>query len=170
MLLIYTQQITNRVKYTFNLIFKDVLGADFKLTSDSEHFNKHVGPKLSYAANALGDELFFKCEELLLNTGTSPYTPVWCEHPKDVFALAFFLATRYEEYQSFEPDNYGRFSAKQSYAYKNNCLNKPVINIWAEQIKEMIKSRYPDFTFPEKKYSYTPTIDIDNAYAYLGKA
>ena len=49
-------------------------------------------------------------------------------------------------------------------------LHKPVINIWSEEISKKIISRYPNFSFPKKKYSYLPTIDIDNAYAYLGKS
>ena len=33
----------------------------------------------------------------------------------------------------------------------------------------MLKKQYPNLSFPELKYDYLSTIDIDNAYAYKGK-
>ena len=166
MLLIYTYQVTNRVQYTFNLIFKTVLGIDFEITTDKERFSQHNGAKISYSKNPFENELFFKSEEVLFDKGVKRIF----ELPSDKFALSFFLATRYEEYLPFETDKYGRFSAKLSLSYKNNLLHQPSINLFAEELKKKISERYPDFKFPEKKYSYQPTIDIDNAYAYKGKS
>jgi hypothetical protein len=165
MLLIYTHPITCRVQYTFNLIFKTILGIDFEITSDLEKFKQHNGAKISYTKNPIADEIFFSSEDLLFETEVKNVSQL----PIDKFVLSFFLATRYEEYLSFEADKYGRFSAKQSFAYKNKILHKPVINLFAKEIQQKISKRYPDFKFPEKKYSYQPTIDIDNAYAYKGK-
>ncbi len=51
----------------------------------------------------------------------------------------------------------------------NGFLQKPVINIWAQWIKRVIKEKYPDITFSQKKYEFISTIDIDNAYAYREK-
>lgn len=174
MLLIYTHRSTNRITYTFDLIFKSVLGIEYEITSDENLFKQFIGTKISYAKKRIGDEIFFQSDDLLFETGTSPLTPLLqergMENQKDIFALSFLLSTRYEEYLPFKEDNYGRFSAKQSSAFKKNLLQKPLINIWAKEIQKMITVRYPGFSFPEKKYSYTPTIDIDNAYAYLGKS
>ena len=165
MLLIHTHRITNRIQYTFNVILKSVLGIEFEITTDAGTFDKFDGAKISYTEKPVGKELFFQSSNLLFETGIKATTP----DLKDVFALTFYTITRYEEYLAFTPDHYGRFSAKQSHAHKNNFLHKPAVNIWAKEIRELISKRYPDFNFPEKKYRYTPTIDIDNAYAYLGK-
>ncbi len=176
MLLIYTHQVTNRVKYTFNVIFKSILGIEYKITSDTDVFKQFEGAKISYTQKQITDEIFFESSSLLFETAlnASPPAPLLrergVENPKDIFALTFYLVSRYEEYLPFTGDNYGRFSAKQSFAYKNNFLHKPVVNIWANEIRKIISARYSDLKFPEKKYSYTPTIDIDNAYAYLGKS
>ena len=174
MLLIYTHQATNRVKYTFGVIFRSVLGIELEITTNADRFREFNDAKISYANKPVGDEIFFESGELLFQTRTSSQTLLLqekgAENPKDIFALTFFLVTRYEEYLPFTADNYGRFSAKQSNAYKNNFLHKPMVNIWAKKIQDIISARYPDFKFPEKKYSYTPTIDIDNAYAYKGKS
>src|ERR1035437_3460104 len=175
MLLIYTHQVTNRVKYTFNLILKSILGIDYELTTNADSFKQFEGAKISYTKKPIGDELFFQSSNLLFETEIKKETPT-IPFPKsendlsvDFFALAFYFTSRYEEYLPFTGDKYGRFSAKQSFAWKNNFLQKSVVNIWANKIREMISERYPSFVFPEKKYSYTPTIDIDNAYAFLGK-
>jgi hypothetical protein len=178
MLLIYTHQITNRVKYTFNVIFRSVLGIEFEITADEGSFRQFQGVKISYSQKPLGDEIFFQSGELLFETGISshlhhsPSPRAEEKNPpnEDIFSLVFFLISRYEEYIPFTGDNYGRFSAKQSYAYKNNFLQKPVVNIRTKEIQAKIQSRYPELKFRENKYCYTPTIDIDNAYAYLGKS
>lgn len=176
MLLLYTQQITNRVKYTFNLIFKTVLGVDCEITSDENSFKQFEGAKISYTQKPVGDELFFQSGNLLFETEIKKEALDVSFRKNanglrdDVFTLAFLLSTRYEEYLPFTGDNYGRFSAKQSLTHKNNLLQYPLVNIGAKKIQAMISARYPNFSFPQKKYSYQPTIDIDNAYAYLGKS
>ncbi|TAL60875.1 MAG: hypothetical protein EPN85_06325 [Bacteroidetes bacterium] len=179
MLLIYTHQITNRVKYTFNVIFNSILGIEYTITSDADVFQKLEGAKISYTEKQIGDEIFFESSGLLFETEintSSRLTPSpspmgeESKNEEDIFALTFFLVSRYEEYLPFTADHYGRFSAKQSFAYKNNFIHKPVVNTWAKKIREMISARYHGFIFPDKQYSYTPTIDIDNAYAYLGKS
>lgn len=165
MLLIYTPRITNRVRYTFDLIFKTVLGVEYEITSDEQKFRQYSGAKISYSKKNISDELFYSCSNLLFETGIKNQTSL----PSDPFALAFFLASRYEEYFPFQPDEYGRFSAKQSLSFKNNIIDKPVINLFAKELKEKIAARYPGFSFPKKRYLFQPTIDIDNAYAYIGK-
>ena len=195
LLLIYTHNVTHRVKYILNLIFKDILGIGFELTTDTEVFKKYNGPKLSYTNNRLCDELFFVSRNLLFETGVSEqnisvfdYHPTG-DHPQgcnlnnkvfyatgktsvlpfDVFAASFYLVSRYEEYLPHIRDEHNRFQPQDSLAFSNGFLQKPVVNIWIIWIKELIQKKYPALIFPEKKYEFTSTIDIDNAYAYLEK-
>ncbi|HEY4800097.1 MAG TPA: polysaccharide deacetylase family protein [Bacteroidia bacterium] len=170
MLLIYSHNVTNRLKYTFDLIFKSVLGIEYDCTTDEDQLRKFQGAKISYGENKIADELFYPSSELLFSTGIHPIAD-WnlSVQPADIFSASFFLATRYEEYLPFTTDQYGRFSARQCLAYQNGLLQKPLINIWAKEIQNKISERYPSFSLPQKKYSHLPTIDIDNAYAFLGK-
>ena len=69
MLLVYTHKITHRNKYIFNLLFKDILGINFMLTSDLELFKASTEEKISYTNNPVGDELFFVSRNLLFETG-----------------------------------------------------------------------------------------------------
>ncbi|MBA3705253.1 MAG: hypothetical protein H0W84_04960 [Bacteroidetes bacterium] len=183
-LIIYTHKITHRNKYIFNLIFKDILGIDFELTDDDDEFKKYQNAKLSYTNNPLGDELFFISRNLLFETGITEQnisvfdfnahkvfyaTGKASVLPYDVFAASFYLVSRYEEYLPHIRDEHDRFDAKDSLAFINGFLQKPVVNIWAKWIKEAIQKRYPQLIFPEKKYEFVSTIDIDNAYAYREK-
>lgn len=184
MLLIYTPKITNRCKYIFHLIFKDILDLDFELVSDLDRFKKYAQAKISYAQQPVGDELFIQSHKLLVETGITEQTiqvfesegaPVFyatgknSAFPFDPFAAAFFLVSRYEEYLPHIRDKLDRYDAYESIAYKNNFLHRPVVNTWANQIGELLTKKYPGFKIPDRKYKYVSTIDIDNAYAYKEK-
>lgn len=184
MFLIYTHKITHRNKYIFNLIFKDILQFDFSLTSDQDEFVKHSGAKLSYTHNPLSDEVFFSSRNLLFENGITEQnisvfdfnsnkvffaTGKSSALPFDVFAASFYLVSRYEEYLPHIRDEHDRFDAKDSLAFMNGFLQKPVVNIWSKWIKEILLKKYPHLIFPEKKYQFISTIDIDNAYAYREK-
>jgi hypothetical protein len=183
-MLIYTHKITHRNKYIFNLIFKDILDIDFSLTDDADNFKKFDGAKLSYTNNALGDELFFISRNLLFETGIAEQNISVFDYntskvfystgkasalPFDVFAASFYLVSRYEEYLPHIQDEHNRFDAKDSLAFINGFLHKPVVNTWALWIKEEIKKKYPQVNFPKKSYEFVSTIDIDNAYAFREK-
>ena len=184
MLLIYTHKITHRNKYIFNLIFKDTLCIDFTLIEQIDEFNAHSGAKMSYTNNQISDELFFTSRNLLFETGIteqniSVFDLNGCKVffatgkssalPFDVFAASFYLVSRYEEYLPHIRDEHDRFDAKDSLAFTNGFLQKPLVNIWAIWIKELLLSKYPQLVFPEQKYQFVSTIDIDNAYAYREK-
>lgn len=184
MLLIYTHKITTRNKYIFNLIFKNTLGIDFKLTIDAGYFNKYEGPKLSYTNTPLCGELFFTSRGLLFETGIAEQhisvfdynsnkvffaTGKASALPFDVFAASFYLVSRYEEYLPHIRDVHDRFSAEDSLAFTNGFLQKPVVNIWILWIRDLIQKKYPTLIFNEKKYEFISTIDIDNAYAFREK-
>lgn len=175
MLLIYTEQITGRIRYTFNLTFRSLLGVPFELTTNPEEFKNYSGPKISYTKKAFAQEIFFKCSSVLFVSVINPAALEILQHvnssvlPEDPFACIFLMVSRYEEYLPFNKDRYGRFAASQSIAFKNKFIEKPVVNIWVKEIQKTISSHYPYFIFPQKKYSYLPTIDIDNAYAYKEK-
>lgn len=184
MLYIYIPKVTNRCKYIFHLVFKDLLGIDFEITTDKYFFKNLNLPKISYAHQPISDEVFIGCHKLLFETGIVEQTPQVFEwnnnkvfypagknstFPFDPFAAAFFLVSRYEEYLPHIRDSHDRYNAFESLAYKNNFLHKPVVNTWALWIKELLQKNYPELKFPERKYKYVSTIDIDNAYAYKEK-
>ncbi|HEY6159591.1 MAG TPA: polysaccharide deacetylase family protein [Bacteroidia bacterium] len=184
MILVYIPKITNRLRFCFNFIFRDVLGVETKLCTDTNEFAGWAGAKFSYAQHPTGDELFFQSRNILFETGITDQNITVFDHkggkvffatgknsalPFDPFAATFYMLSRYEEYLPHIRDMYDRFDVIESLAYRNNFLHMPVVDQWALLIADLIKARFPDENFPERNYKYISTIDIDNAYAYREK-
>lgn len=184
MILVYSHKLTHRLKYIFNVIFRDVLKTELEFTSNIEEFETSELPKINYSNHKLNSGLFFQSSQLLFETGIkeqnisiSTYKEFPCFFsvgkdslfPFDVFAASFYLVSRYEEYLPQIRDNHDRFTAKESLAFQHNFLKTPLINIWAGFIADSFKDVYSLFNFPKLKFEYTSTIDIDNAFAYRHK-
>jgi hypothetical protein len=184
MILVYCPKITNRINYVFKLILKDLLGTEFQTTTDEELFKLHIGPKFSYAPHPVSDELIFLSKNILFENDIRDYSITVSDRagvkiffpvgkvsalPFDPFAASFYLVSRYEEYLPHIKDDHERFDAKESLAYQEGFLDKPVVNIWAGQIKNVLLARFPELEFQQRKYEFISTIDIDNAYAYKEK-
>lgn len=184
-LLIYIEKESSRATYAFKIIFKIILGIPYRITSNKEEFITSDQPKINYSQQAIANELFIRAHSLLYATGTDHQIIHVFEHdsckvffktnsdsalPFDIFAAAFYLVSRYEEYQPTKSDRCNRFSANQSIAYKNNFLDEPVVNIWAEMLGNILKNKFPDIVLPERKFRYISTIDVDNAWAFLNKS
>lgn len=185
MLLIYSHKNSNRLQYTLKMIFRDILGIEYNHTTDKDAFLKYQGPKLNYSPSSFSQEVFFCSHELLYETGIGSFEinvidfegskalfPVSNEKsylPFDVFAATFFLLSRYEEYLPYKKDEHGRFHAHESTAWQYKFLKKPVVNIWAYQIKKILRKRYPGLVFRRRTFRFIPTYDIDIAFSYRSK-
>jgi hypothetical protein len=180
-LLIYTHQITPRVSYAFKHVCTRVLGVPIKFTTTIEEFIAHDSMKLSYTKQPLSNEVFIKSHELLFEQGLSDIeihvhdwentkaffpTSERSDLPYDIFAATFYLLSRYEEYLPHVKDDYGRFMATESIAYKNKFLRQPVIDIWAYKLKNVLENKFPDFEFPKKEYTIKPVVDVPSPYEY----
>ncbi|PIF06333.1 MAG: hypothetical protein CSA36_02265 [Draconibacterium sp.] len=186
MILFYTEEITPRIEYITRLIFSRILQVKIAFTDSSDEFIKSELPKINYSHQKFGNELYIKPHRLMtLKALIRPnINPVWvdgekyfCESstdslfPFDPFAASFYVVTRYEEYiEKKRRDKFGRYPFNESILHKYNLLKKPVVNIWADNIRRAFEEVYPDFQFPEKKFRFFTTIDIDNAWAYKNKS
>lgn len=184
-LLVLVPKTTNRLRYIFDLIIKDLLGISFKLTTDSEAFVSYEGPKLHYGNSPLVDEPFQKATNLLFEhdiadkdlkiidyKDVKAIFPVYNDKsafPFDIFAASFYLVTRYEEYLPHINDKYNRFQANDSILFKMNMLEKPLINIWAIELGDILKALYPELQLKKRTFTFIPTYDIDAAWAYKNK-
>ena len=185
MLLVYVQKITPRISYTFKHICKRILGLEVDFTSKIESFIAHDGPKLSYGKQPLGKELYFQSVELLFEHGFNevniqvlPWGDTQCffpvKHssgalPFDIFAATFYLLTRYEEYLPHVKDKFGRYTPTSSIGYVHGFLDEPVVDIWAHEFKKILKDKYVDITFQEKKFSVIPVVHVSQTFTYWQK-
>ena len=87
----------------------------------------------------------------------------------DFLAAAFYLITRYEEYLPHHLDAYGRYAHTNSVAFKNGFLHRPLVNEWLVDLKQKLRLVFPEITFAQKQFTYTPTYDIDLAWSYAHK-
>ncbi len=185
MLLVYCPQTSNRLKFIFRFIFNDIIGAEYKITTSEEEYKFYKGPKLNYSKqNIEPHELHIVAHPLLFETGIKDQSiKAFVHHgekaffetskvgsiPFDLFAASFYMVSRYEEYLPTIRDSHDRFNAHQSMAYANGFLQKPIVDVWAFELKHIIAKKYPEIKFTERKYKFISTIDIDNAYAYKHK-
>lgn len=185
MILIYTHSLTNRVSYAVELVFGNVLGLSYRLTTDAGEYAQANSAKLAYTNRRPEQGLFLESGSLLFEEGIYPQTLQKCGEyqrvpvffpsgkdsclPYDLLSTVFYVATRYEEYLAFEADRHGRFQAEQSLAYRFHLLQRPFLNELIEDFGALLKQQFPKLEFRERNFSFLSTIDIDNAFAYAHK-
>ncbi|WP_339628423.1 polysaccharide deacetylase family protein [uncultured Maribacter sp.] len=165
-------------------IFINILGVELDFTTKVEEFIKHTGPKITYTKQPLQNEFFIRSNELLFNQGINDIqlsiadwegTPCFfptgerSNLPYDVFAASFFLISRYEEYLPHVKDVHSRFSPKDSIAYQNGFLQKPVVDIWAFKLLEALKERFDDFEYKIKGYDFVSVLDVATSHCYANR-
>lgn len=182
MITVFTPQITPRISYIFEWFLGELVGTEFTLTADLEEFRSNPHPKFAYASSPVADEFWFGASGLLTETGVHEMAIDVFRHeglpaffkcggvlPFDPFAASFYLVTRYEEYVPHQKDKHARFPASSSIAKRNGFLPVAVVDRWAKLIRSSLSSRFPSLQFKERKYSFTPTYDVDIAWSYRHK-
>ncbi len=186
MLLVYSPEFTSRIGFAFKLVLGNILGVDLNITTSEEEFKKHTGPKFVYGNTSGLNAPCIPAADLLFEKGIHPpaiKVSQWNDLPIfftiegqnkllpfDIFAASFFLATRYEEYLPHETDKHGRFKYQQSIAFKHGFLEKPLLNMWAEELKRSLQNLCPTLVFRASCFKFISTFDIDIAYAYKGRS
>ncbi|NLP58790.1 polysaccharide deacetylase family protein [Lutibacter sp. B1] len=184
MLLIYTHKITPRLNYIFKHFFTRILQIPVTFTTRVDEFVAHNGPKITYSKSALGSEFFIRSHDLLFEQGIndidiniSMWDDVPCFFPSgeisnipyDIFAASFYLISRYEEYLPHVQNEHECFPPEESIAFKNNFLEKPVIDIWAFKFLELLKEKFPKYYFKTREFDLTSTINVNRAFTYKHK-
>ena len=84
----------------------------------------------------------------------------------DIFASSFFMLTRWEEYVNKTRDKYNRFPAYASLAFKNNFLDRPVVNEYIEMLWNMFKFLGCNQERKKREYELVLTHDVDVPLKY----
>lgn len=184
MLLIYTHKITPRLTYVMRHIFVNILGVELDFTTKVEDFIKHAGPKITYTKQPLQNEFFIRSNELLFEQGINDIqlnisdwegipsffsTGERSNVPFDIFAASFFLIARYEEYLPHVKDIHGRFSPKDSIAFQNGFLQKPVVDMWAHKLLDVLKERFDDLESKSRNYNFISVLDVATSHCYANR-
>ncbi|MFD0796666.1 polysaccharide deacetylase family protein [Maribacter chungangensis] len=165
-------------------IFTKILGIDIGFTTTIEDFIKHTDEKITYTKQPLQNEFFIRSNDLLFEQGINDIqiqindwegTPCFFPTgersavPFDVFAASFYLLSRYEEYLPHVKDIHGRFSPKDSIAYQNDFLHRPVIDIWALKLLELLKEKFPELLSKQRKYNFLSVLDVTTSHSYANR-
>lgn len=84
----------------------------------------------------------------------------------DIFGSIFFLLTLYEEYGRTEADEFGRFLYTESILYKENLLQRPVVNEYLEILWRCLQSKCLSLKRKEKKYEVKLSHDVDVPFSH----
>ncbi|WP_461533205.1 polysaccharide deacetylase family protein [Sinomicrobium sp.] len=102
-------------------------------------------------------------EELPVIYGSTEYdfSPENIKLGVDIFGSCFFMLSRYEELVIEEKDIHGRFPAKQSLAYKEGFLMRPVVDEYTELLWGAINFLWPDCRRKRRSGKTLVSCDVD---------
>lgn len=178
--LLYTEQTSPRLEYITNFI-QSIIGETISITTDKELFTQADDVKISYTNEAICNKAYhIQPQGLLFQNTIEPIDikvttcrQLICffasqndSHGFDIFSAIFYLITRYEEYLPHEKDSYGRYAHTNSVAYQHQFLHLPLVNIWLNDFAKQLQSQFSPFTIHFSPFTFTPTYDIDIAYAH----
>lgn len=169
--------------YVLDFALKEVLGLTYTLTHDEAEFEMSKAFRLNYSHRQLACDLHIESIGLLYETelvdkeiqvsqwqGMAVFFQTSVAHvPFDLFSAIFYLISRYEEYQPYEPDAYLRYPHTQSLAYMHQFLDLPLVDMWLHALKQILLKSLDKEVFEPRLFSFVPTYDIDIAYSYKGK-
>ena len=79
----------------------------------------------------------------------------------DIFGSIFFMLTRFEEHVYTARDNHDRFPVSASLAYRNDFLDRPVVNEYLEILWHLLEFMNPGLSRQPRTFNTTPGHDID---------
>jgi hypothetical protein len=179
---IFTSKDVPRLRYIAGILLGEMLGLSWEIVTDKRKLGKN--PVINYSAEEIKGSFRIVPSSLLFETGFKERVidvkrwkelPVFfgtdqdSDLPFDIFAASFFLVSRYEEYLEFKPDEYGRFPASASLAYRSGFLSIPVVDLWTREWSKTMVVKFQNLVFRKNKFTSLVTIDVDQPFEYLGK-
>ncbi len=179
MLLIYVDEVTERLIYTLDFIFKD-RGIYFKITNDPMYFQQTDEIKFNYSNRHFENCLEIAPSTVLFDEGIFPYSisenqfeEEFCfafDSIVDPFSSIFYVLSRMEEYVSEKRDEHDRFAARFSVLHQFGILQKTMCDRWSVSIIKHIERKLAISLNPWPiDVRIVPTFDIDNTYAFKWK-
>jgi hypothetical protein len=177
---IWAERESNRLRYVLDWIFTERLGLEYTITSDS---NAAIGEDHCLAYGWLGDKPSIHSSSFLWESGIQNQNELStnerlgltalfyddesnCDIKYDLFAGAFYLLSRYEEYLPFKADKHDRYRAEDSILF--DVVSRPIVDEWIEALRLFLEQTW-NLSIPQRPFSYQPTYDIDIAWSYRFK-
>lgn len=184
-ILLYSPEISPRLRYIASHIAVEMLGAGIDFTVSRNEALSATLPLINYSGEPVTGAVNICPSPLLNETGIKRQainverykglpvffrTAVDGDPGFDLFAAAFYMLSRYEEYLPFRKDRHGRFPSGESLAFKHGLVREPLVDLWAGELRKILLQKFPRAEFPGRKYRYIPTIDADVPWAYKNRS
>ena len=86
----------------------------------------------------------------------------------DIFGSCFFMLSRYEELVNSVRDSHNRFPAEASVAFKENFLNRPLVNEYVEILWSCLIRISPQLSRKKRVFKKHISCDVDHPIDYVG--
>ncbi len=178
-LVVYTPRITARLSYIIQTVLPGVAITDSKELIHTQgkyclnYSDEEISGCFRIVPHGLLSQTGIRAEQLQISYWDE--LPVFFQTegaiPFDIFAAAFYLLSRYEEYLPHTLDQYDRYSHTNSLAYKEGFLKQPLVNLWLKKLAQKLQQFTHDsgLTIHDSRFTFIPTYDIDEAFGYLHK-
>jgi hypothetical protein len=182
-MIIFAEHITPRLEYTLNYIFKLRFNIEYSIVSDINKILNKTGLIINYSNKNINTALQIKPSGLLLEDKINKLSypnlsfignlPVIYrtdgDFSFDIFSSVFWFLSRYEEYLPYKPDLHNRFPATGSFLFKNNLLNRPVVDEQILFFKNFLNNKFSSLKLQPDAFKAVTTIDIDSPWCYKNK-
>lgn len=183
-MIVLVDQLTPRIKYAFECVFRDI-EITLEYTIQESEFLNYPGPKLVYTRKNkhLNAGVFIGASGILdhsdfarLKTDAGDWKGLPTifsvkegDIPFDIFGAVFFMLTRFEEYWRFEGDKMGRFKPDASVSHQLNTIERPIVDEWIRAFENYFLAIFPQYQVIRPQSKFVSTIDVDSAFAYKHK-
>lgn len=186
--IIYVSEKSKRLEYICKIIFTDFIGVDYKMVTElTDH---HGAILINYSDKQIPSSFKVPCDGLLeshtiddieVKVSHVPPLPVISfplkannssskqDIAQDIFSLAFFYLTRYEEYRDYPKDQHGRFQSKYSLSINQHIAHLPIVDLWIQHFCALVNDQYSTSWKLKPYRSPSMTLDIDQPYAFKHK-
>jgi hypothetical protein len=151
-------------KYIIDILFNEFLGLEYSLEIGSIDYEII----LSNQKNLTIKDTFFNKYPKYLEYLKLENIPKDI-YELDIFALSFFMLTRWEEYVNKNRDSHNRFPAYESLAYKQGFLDRPIVNEELEKLKKQLLWFDSSLKFKKREFELILTHDVDDVKFWKSK-
>jgi hypothetical protein len=85
----------------------------------------------------------------------------------DILGLVYWMLSRQEEVGRTDLDQWGRFPATSSHAFKHNYLERPIVDEWLDVLKQVMQLAWPNLKFNKYRFQLKVSHDVDLPSRYI---
>ncbi|MGB3454211.1 MAG: polysaccharide deacetylase family protein [Moheibacter sp.] len=159
-ILIYSPEITRRIRYVFDFILNEFSGIETEYTTDKEQLKSSEIPSINYSKEKIGNEIHFPSDDFMFDSEISDAVIFDRLNP---VGMIFYALSRYEEYLPNPRDRHERLSGV------GRVYRTPFVDVLIIEFQKQLKDAFPDLEFKKRKFEIILTSDVDQAWKYKHK-